>query len=184
MKYWLCLSFLLQSTLASAVTLSDRLATFSTLDESSGSFVEIWSADYLDEPLISKGELAYKRPGHLSKFITHPERIEQHIDGNQLTVIHKDETHSMQLSEQPELAAGIYALQAVLDGDEKSLLQHFEIRHNELDTGWSMSLAPKDQQTADSIELIMLQGKGNRIQRVTIQFHNGDSLLTEIAYGN
>ena len=184
MKYWLCLFFLLQSTLASAVTLSDRLASFSTLDRSSGSFVETWSADYLDEPLVSKGKLAYKRPSQLSKFITHPEHIEQHINGSQLTVIHNNETHSIQLPEHPELAAGIYALQAVLDGDEKNLYQHFEIRYNELETGWSMLLTPKNRQIADSIELIIVQGKSNRIQRVTIQFHNGDSLLTEIVYGS
>lgn len=184
MKYWFLLGFLLQSTLASADALSDRLAGFSTLDESRASFVETWSADYLNEPLVSKGELTYKRPGQLSKFITSPERIEQRIKGDQLSIIHNGKTHNIQLSEQPELAAGIYALQAVLDGDEKSLHKLFELRYDELNTRWKLSLTPKDQQVADSLELIVLQGKGNYIQRVSIQFYNGDSLLTEITQGN
>ena len=182
-KYGLFLSLLLQSALVSADTLSDRLSGFATLDESGGSFVETWSADYLNESLVSRGELKYKRPGQLSKFISHPERIEQRIKGNQLSVVHNGETRSVQLSEQPELAAGIYALQAVLDGDEKKLHKLFELRYSETNTSWNLSLKPKDQQVASSLELIIVQGKGNRIQRVNIQFYNGDNLLTEIAHG-
>ena len=52
MKYWLYLCLLLQSALVSAGSLSDRLAGFATINESRGKFVETWSADYLDEPLI------------------------------------------------------------------------------------------------------------------------------------
>lgn len=183
MKYGLFLSLLLQSTLVLADALSNRLAGFARLDESSGSFVETWTADYLNEPLVSRGELTYKRPGQLSKIITHPERIEQYIEGNQLSVVHNGETRSIQLSDQPELAAGIYALQFVLDGDEENLYKLFELRYSELSTGWNLLLKPKDQQVANGLELIILQGEGNHIQRVTIQFYNGDNLLTEIAHG-
>lgn len=182
MNKCLLLSFLLQSTLASADALSDRLASFSILNESSGSFVETWSADYLDEPLISKGELVYKRPSQLHKLITSPERIEQHIDGSQLSVIHNGETRSIQLSEQPVLAASIYALQAILDGNEKNLHKFFEARYSELNSRWTLSLMPTDPQVADSIKLIDLQGIENRIQRVSIQFYNGDMLLTDITH--
>jgi len=179
---WLLLSFLLQSTLASADALSDRLVSFSILNESRGRFVETWSADYLDEPLISKGELVYKRPSQLHKFITSPERIEQHIDGSQLSVIHDGETRSIQLSEQPELAVGIYALQAMLDGSEKKLHQFFDVNYSELNARWTLSLTPTDPQVRESIKSIVLQGIENRIQGVSIQFYNGDLLLTDITH--
>lgn len=182
MNKWLLLSFLLQSNLVAADALSDRLASFSIVNESSGSFVETWSADYLDEPLISQGVLVYKRPSQLHKFITSPERIEQHIDGRQLTVIHDGETRSIPLSEQPELAAGIYALQAILDGSEKNLHQFFEAKYSELNSRWTLSLTPTDPQVRDSITLIELQGIENRIQRMSVQFNNGDMLLTDIAH--
>jgi len=183
MKHWLFCGLLLQSALVSADPLSDRLAGFSTIMESRGKFVETWSADYLDEPLISKGELLYKSPGQLSKFITDPDRIEQRIEGNRLTVIHNDEVSSIQLSEQPELAAGIYALQAVLDGNENGLRKHFEIKYSEINSGWTLSLAPKDKQVADTIDLIVFQGSRNRIRQVTTKFYNGDSLVSEITHG-
>ena len=184
MKYWLFFGLLLQSAIVSAGALSDRLAGFATIKKSRGSFVETWSADYLDEPLVSKGELVYKRPGQLNKLITDPDRIEQRIEGDRLTVIHNDEARSIQLSEQPVLAAGIYALQAVLDGNENNLRKLFELKYSELDIDWTLSLIPKNKKVADSIDLIVFQGKGNRILRITIQFYNGDSLLSEIAYGS
>lgn len=184
MKVWLFLGILLQTTLASADALSNRLESFSILHESKATFVETWSADYLDEPLVSNGELTYKRPGQLFKIIINPNRIEQQIDGNQLLVIHDGVTRSIQLSEQPVLAAGIHALQAVLDGDEESLHQLFKLQYDELNTGWKLSLTPKDQQVADSLELIILQGKENRLHRMSLEFYNGNSLITEIAHSD
>ena len=180
MKYWLYLCLLLQSALVSADALSDRLSGFATINESRGKFVETWSADYLDEPLISKGELVYKRPSQLSKIITDPQRIEQRIEGNRLTVMHNDEARNIQLSEQPELAAGIYALQAVLDGNENNLRKLFELKYSESNIDWTLSLMPKNKKVADSIDLIIFQGQGNHIRRIIIQFYNGDSLLSEI----
>ncbi|PCJ84113.1 MAG: hypothetical protein COA54_14360 [Thiotrichaceae bacterium] len=184
MKYWTFLIFFLQSTMAMASDLSERLSGFSTIEASSGNFVETWRADYLDEPLISKGELRYKRPGQLRKLITEPTRIEQHIEDGQLSVIHNGKTNSIPLSEQPELAAGIYALQAVLDGDEEKLQKLFVLKYSDSNDNWNLTLTPKDKQVADSIESIIMQGNGNRIQRVAIRFYNGDNLLTEITHGD
>lgn len=181
-KHWLFFSLLLHSALVSADALSDRLGGFAAIKESRVSFVDTWSAEYLEQPLISKGKLEYKRPGQLTKFITGPDRIEQRIDGNRLTVMHNDEVRSIPLSEQPELAAGIIALQAVLDGDENKLRKHFELKYSELNIDWILSLIPKNKQVADSIDLITFKGNGNRIQQITIQFHNGDSLLSEIMH--
>lgn len=182
MRVWFCLIMLLHCPLASAETLSERLASFSASDGSRALFIETWSAEYLEEPLVSKGELTYKRPGQLSKRITHPEPIEQRIEGDKLSIIYQGKTNSIQLSDQPELAAGIYALQAVLDGDEKNLVAFFEQTYSESDSGWKLLLTPRDENVADSIELIILQGNENRIQQVNIQFYNGDKLLTEISH--
>jgi hypothetical protein len=183
MKYWLLFSLLLQSGLVFADPLSERLAGFSIIKESRGLFVEAWSADYLDEPLISKGELLYIRPGQLSKFITDPDHIEQHIKGNQLTVIHNGEARIIQLSEQPVLAAGVFALKAVLDGDENVLRKLFEIKYSEIESDWTLSLVPKDKQVADTIGLIVFHGSGSQIYQVVTQFNNGDSLVSEITHG-
>ncbi|MDT8453171.1 MAG: LolA-related protein [Gammaproteobacteria bacterium] len=182
MKYFLYLVLFLQVSLTTASTLSERLAAFSELNESSGYFVETWSADYLDVSLVSKGRLLYKRPGKLSKLITYPDRIEQHIDGEQLSITHNNKTHDIQLSQQPDMAVGIYALQAILDGDEKKLHELFKPSYSESNTGWELSLITRDQDIADSIKLIFIRGKDDRIQQISIEFYNGDHLLTELTY--
>jgi len=175
--------FFFQSAFLLADDFSNRLTDFSAIESSSGSFVETWNAEYLDEPLISKGNLRYRRPSQLSKFITEPVHIEQHIKDGRLSVLHNGKTHTVHLSEQIELAASIYALQSVLDGDAEKLQTLFIPQYNELDDHWNLKLSPIDKQVADSIELIKLQGTGNQIQKVFIQFSNGDSLLTEISHG-
>jgi len=173
---------LLQSSFVFGDALSDRLAGFLLINNSEGEFVEIWSADYLDEPLVSKGELKYVRPGKLIKLITYPEQIAQQIIGTVLSIKYNNEVRIIQLTEQPELAAGIYALQAVLDGDEEKLRRLFDLQYSELDASWHLSLKPKDKEMSDSIELINLRGKQNRIRQISVQFFNGDNLLTEITH--
>jgi len=182
MKFWLSLILLIQSAWVLADALSDRLAGFAAQPESRGRFVETWSADYLSEPLVSRGKLSYKAPGQLSKIIEHPERVVQHIEANQLSVISNGESRSMQLSEHPELAAGIYALQDVLEGNENGLREHFEPHYSELGTDWTLKLVPRDKQVAQRIKSITLRGRDNRIHQVLVQYHNGDSLLTKISY--
>ncbi len=184
MKYFIYIILLLQASVTSAGTLSERLEDFSELNESSGYFVETWSADYLDVSLVSKGKLLYKRPGKLSKIITYPDRIEQHIDGEQLSITHNNKTRNIQLSQQPGLAVGIYALQAILDGDEKKLRELFKPDYSELATGWELSLVIRDEEMADSIELIIIRGKADRILKISTEFYNGDRLLTELTYEN
>jgi len=189
-KYNLLLSFFLQNLLicipvfSMAGGLSERLAGFASINESRGSFRESWMADYLNEPLVSTGTLSYKRPGELTKFITSPERIEQYIEGNQLSIRKKGETRYMSLSEQPELAVGILALQAMLDGDEKKLRMFFTVQYTESRAGWELILTPENNQMAERIEQIVLQGEESVIRRVSVQFLNGNKRLTEIMQGH
>lgn len=188
MKYALFLMLLLQSLAGSACviagSLSERLAGFAQINESEGRFIETWSADYLNEPLVSRGRLTYKKPGQLGKFITSPERIEQRIEGSQLSIKTHGEIRYIQLSEQPELAAGVIALQAVFDGDEVKLQKLFKLQYLELQPGWKLSLTPKDKQVANSIEQVVLQGQKYNIQQVHVLFLNGNKLLTEITHGD
>jgi len=187
MKHVLFLMLMLQSIAGSAYIvaggLSERLAGFAQINESAGDFVETWSADYLNEPLVSSGRLTYKKPGQLGKFITSPERIEQRIEGSRLSIKHHGETRYIQLFEQPELAAGVIALQAVFDGDEGKLKKYFKLKYTESQSGWTLSLKPKGGQVANSIEQVVLQGHKYDIKHVRVLFLNGNKLLTEITHG-
>jgi len=178
MNYSLFIIFLLLNTSILADTLSDRLSNFSQQKKLHGSFVETWRSGYLNEPLISKGELSYQAPGRFRKVIEHPEPVEQIIKGNRIYISRDGETEIVQLSNQKNLAVGIYALRDVLEGNESSLLERFKSNYSQLNSNWVLELEPRVKQKA---KLITLHGQGNYIQRVLILYHNGDSSLTEIS---
>lgn len=176
------LIFMLSGSAVLADALADRLTGFSNEHELQGRFVETWTAGYLDKPLVSKGRLLYKAPGQLSKFIEQPEMVTQRVMGDQLLLERNGETHTTELSQQPELAAGIYALRDVLEGNINGLLGRFEVNFTEIKTVWMLILVPKEKKIANRIARIVLHGNGNRISDVRIEYHNGDSLLTEIIH--
>lgn len=165
-----------------ASTLEERLAGFGKEQELHARFVETWSASYLDQPLVSKGRLTYKAPGQLGKYIEDPEKVTQLIDGDQLSIERNGEKHTVQLSSQPELAAGIYALRDVLEGNLNGLTTRFETKYIEEKSNWRVELKPKDKSTAKRVDNIVLSGKDNRINNVKITYRNSSSLVTEIIH--
>lgn len=180
MKIWLALVLFVQSPWAWGDTLPELLDRFSHQKELHASFIETWMASYLEEPVVTKGRLTYRAPGELSKFIEQPEKIEQHIRSDQLILIRDGETQTIQLSSQPKLATGIYALRDVLEGDLEKVQERFIVNYSENLKDWVLALAPKDEDVASHIKEITLRGQANRIHQTTIQYRNGDMLKTEI----
>lgn len=179
---WLVLMLLVQTPGVWGETLSELLDGFSHEKELHASFVETWTASYLEEPIVTKGRLSYRAPGELSKFIEQPEKIEQHIRNNELTLIRDGETQTLQLSAQSELATGIYALRDVLEGDLVKVQERFIVHYSRTVSDWVLVLAPKGEQAASYVKDITLRGQANRIHQITIQYHNGDLLKTEIKH--
>jgi len=180
-KYWLLAILLLKGNFAHADSLSERLASFSGLKELHGNFSEIWTSSYLKTPLVSKGRLSYSAPGNFRKLIEFPESIEQIIKENRLYITRDSETEIVQLSDQGNVATGIYALRDVLEGNESGLKARFSLKYSEANADWVLELVPRVKQTA---EMITLKGKNNRINRIHILYQNGDSLLTKISHKN
>jgi len=182
MKILLSSILLALSSNAFCGTLEQRLTGFAAEKESHATFIETWTADYLDESLISRGKLSYKSPGILSKIIEDPEHVEQHIVDNKLTIVRNNETHSMQLSDEPSLAAGIYALRDILEGNFNGLERNFATDFKESDSSWTLKLTPKDSKVADKIDVIIFNGYNNRILKTHIKYSSGDHLHTELSH--
>lgn len=182
MKFILVFVLFSQSSLLFASSLTNRMEGFSNIESSNANFVETWNAEYLDEPLISKGDFFYKRPSKLTKIVIEPARIEQHVDSDNVSILHDGELHTVSLLSQPEMATGIYALQAVLDGNEEQLSKLFSVDYSEDGSVWSLKLMPKDKSVSDVIEFISIVGHINKLKRIHIQFYNGDSLITDISH--
>jgi hypothetical protein len=165
-----------------AETLGERLKGFAAEHESVVKFVETWSADYLSEPLISTGWMSYKAPDQLSKTIDHPQHIVEKIDGDRLTITKDGKSHSVQLSDEPILAVGIYALRDVLIGSEADLQARFKLYYQEVSGGWVLQLVPRDDDIALQIKLITVRGVNSRINQISLRYQNGNSSITDISH--
>ena len=170
---------------ATANTFENRMASFASLQKSQVTFVETWMADYLDEAVVTKGRLSYRAPDQLEKIIESPELIEQRVMGDQLSIVRDGEKQYQQLSNEPVLAAGIDALRNVLRGDQQQLKKTFIVnfKENNENQEWMIELMPRNQKVAKKIKDIILHGKKDRIQKIQIEYQNGDRLLTEIMHG-
>jgi len=167
-----------------ANTLENRMASFALLENTQATFVETWIADYLDEPLVTRGKLSYRAPNQLEKIIESPELIEQRVIGDELSVTRDGDRQYQQLSNEPVLAAGINAMRNVLRGDQKQLEKNFTVSFREGDKNkeWVIGLIPRSQKVLKKIKDITLYGRRSYIQKIQIEYQNGDRLLTEIMH--
>ena len=172
MRYVLIMAWFF-SELAIAATLDDRLAEFEKTNYLRDQFREERVAYYLDKPIVTEGELEYRAPAVLIKKIVSPEKIKQTIKNNILTITTEKNKKTIDLSEQPELAIGIYALIDLLEGDKAGLEKRFLITYQddqENKNTWEMKLKPKDEKVFEDIKQILIKGLGGRLKLFRIDY--------------
>ena len=162
--------------------LDDRLSGFARETHLKARFVESYSASYLEQPVVSQGELEYQAPGLLSKKITTPEAVTYEINGDIMTVKRKDGVMQVDLSLKPEIGLGISALRNLLQGNRRGLEEDFNLKYlaDKNAQGWELVLVPFDDTLRERVERVVMRGKGDRLNEVKMEYGNGDTLLTRI----
>ena len=164
---------------AAPLTLDALLEGFAGVAAAEARFTEVQSLALLDSPLTTKGRLSYRRPDYLKKEVIEPSPAVFEISGGRLVIETGAERHSLSLDSQPLIRAFAEAYRATLAGDRETLERYY--RH-ELGGGteaWTLRLSPRDEQTAERIEAIVLHGGGPRISRIEVFETAGDySLMT------
>jgi hypothetical protein len=181
-RCWIVLLCAVLAWPAYADKLDDRLAGFAKETHLKAWFVESYHASYLDQPVVSQGELEYQAPGLLSKKITVPEAVTYKINGNMMTVQRKDDVMQVDLTTQPELGLGISALRNLLDGNRHGLEMEFSLDYQvaKQDGEWQLVLVPHDKTLRKKVRRVVMHGKGNQLENVQMEYANGDTLLTRI----
>ncbi|MDT8371963.1 MAG: LolA-related protein [Gammaproteobacteria bacterium] len=167
------------SQLVSAAELEEVLSEIANKQVRLSAFTEIRTAYFLERPVISKGTLEFKLPGTMIKRITEPESIEQHIEGDVLTIRQDGEIrHEISLSQNLEISAGINAIRWILSGNISALNQNFAIKFDSDNGDWRIKLLPKDTRVSIEIESLLILGNNARISLINIEQTNGDSIKT------
>ena len=179
-----CLCSIIFSTNASVafgLELSELLVEISKTPEKFSRFTETRTSNFLSKPLVSKGNLEFKAPAILVKQLTYPEKSEQRINGDMLTIINNDSsTQTLSLSTYPELEIGINAIRWVLSGDFVNLKKSFDVTFKEYKQLWQLHLKPKNIDIITKIKNITLIGKGTNITTVNIVHSSGDLVIMDL----
>ena len=168
---------------AHADLLDNRLASFAKESHRKAEFTETYTASYLNKPVMSEGRLEYQSPGLLTKTITSPVSVIYTVSDGVLRVKRGTDVKQLDLSTQPEIGLGINALLDLLRGNRASLEKQFWVSYqiderNPLQ--WKLTLIPRDEKLVQRISRVSMDGESNLLKQVTMDYGNGDSLVTRI----
>ena len=176
-----CIIFVTNTSVAFGLELSELLVDISKMSEKFSRFTETRTSSFLSKPLVSKGNLEFKAPAILIKKLISPEKSEQRINGDMLSITNNDSsTQTLSLSTYPELEIGINAIRWVLSGDFINLKNSFDVTFKEYEQLWQLHLRPKNIDVIKKIKNITLIGKGAKITTINIEHTNDDSVIMDL----
>lgn len=138
-------------------------------------------AFYLDEPVISVGELRFEPPDKLTKIMLAPERVTQEITGSEIVVSRESgEKEQFSLSRHPALEIVANTLRSLLAGNVSYFEQNYVIEFHIEKGDWRMLLTPSDKKISEWIQKVEVLGVEKRITQFTVTEANGDYTTTTL----
>ena len=166
---------------ANKLELADLLNLFSQQKQSTVDFSEEKHAFFLDQPIISSGQLQFFAPNKLYKFITKPEKISQKVDGNILEINKDNEIKTINLDEYPEFSIILRSIISLLSGDLAALKKDFKITFKNKLSDWTLSLAPHNSYVSGYVESIKMFGANNNLLKIIVTEPNNDHSITYLS---
>lgn len=158
--------------------LMGRLAT---VPASRASFTEEKTIAALTEPVRSEGWLVYRRPDHLEKTTTGPNRESLMVDGDRLSIIADDQPpRIIELDSEPSLRGLVDAVRGTLSGDLATLRRFYDVAMQGTPAAWRLTLTPRDQALKELLRQVTVDGTGTELRSVRIVQANGDQSLMTI----
>jgi len=124
----------------------------------------------LDEPLVSTGHLAFKKPDRLLLEMDAPRPLKVIVNGTRIWIPGLDPEAEAALAAAPTVM--LSRLQAIFTGDLAALEQSFDVRAEEDDRGIAVTLQARDARMF------------NTVQTMELRFARPDLLLHEIRIRN
>jgi len=136
----------------------------------------------LTTPLVSQGELLYRRPAYLEKTTTTPKPERLVVNGDVLTIQAGSDgvTRQIDLGSHPVVAAMVDTIRGTIAGDLATLQRYYTITEQGDRAAWHLTLIPVDPRMAKQIKVIDVTGRGIDVQRILTTEANGDQDLLTI----
>lgn len=129
----------------------------------------------LQHSLISTGRLAYLPPDILIREIDGDPPVRYLVSKATIRVEEGGvPVREIRLDQQPQLAALMSGLRAILTGDLGLLRDHYRLEPSGEPTAWSLSLVPRDPELRPYLEGIRVTGHRGRIVTIEVKERGGD----------
>jgi outer membrane lipoprotein-sorting protein len=144
-------------------------------------YEESFDAFYLNEPVLSSGEMKFYPPDKLIKVTLNPDYIQQEITGNEVITTWKDGKNEVfSLDRHRGLKSMANTLRAVLSGNISYIRNTYEVEKRNVKEGWEIVLVPKESGIEKWIKNIVLQGENKNIEKFIVTEANGDRTTTTL----
>lgn len=166
---------------AEAFTLEGLMRGLAAARHPTRHFTESRNSELLVAPISLHGTLAYV-DGRLIKDIRQPFRERFSVEGDRLLIEREGEAEPQQiiLSDYPPLFTFVTVFRASLEGDLKTLQQHYQTDLGGNANRWQLELRPRDARVAVHLKRIEIEGTQDDISRFTIEEQSGDSSILQL----
>jgi hypothetical protein len=150
--------------------------------ESAVRFTETRHSDALREPLVTTGELRYRRTAggseRLERRVQTPFAERYVIEDDRVTIERGDATRTLRLDALPLLRAFIDTIRATLAGDLVALRRHYAVVFSGAREDWVLALLPADPEIAELVTSVRIAGNADRIRSMEVLERSGDRIVT------
>jgi len=166
---------------ASNIEFNVVMENMSQISRSTALFEEEKSFALLNKEIKLSGRLEYIAPDTIIKKTMKPEPELFKVNGNELYIEKQNgDKHNLILSNYPLVAVFTEAYRGVLSGDIKKLKNYYDVDFRASSESWTISLTPLDEDALQYIEMILVEGIGTSILRITTIESGGDKSIMNI----
>ena len=126
-----------------------------------------------------RGTLEYVAPGRVEKRTLEPRPEALIVDGDTVVLEGARGRRTLALQDNPVMWAFVESIRSTLNGDLGMLERFYEVEFDGESEAWRLRLAPKDERMSRMVSLILISGRGDRIESIEIREAQGDrSVMT------
>jgi hypothetical protein len=138
-------------------------------------FVEEKHIAALSQPLISRGQLIYRRPSYIAKITFSPRPETLIANGDQLSLGSGNAApRTLSLASYPAVGVLVDGIRAALAGDLPTLRRFYRILVEGNPTAWRLVLTPTAPSLARFLRTLTLEGSNTVVRAIRIRETNGD----------
>ena len=159
--------------------LSQLMSELGRVKHATGRFIERKYLKMLKAPLVVRGTLEYVAPGRVEKRTLEPRPEALIVDGDTVVLEGARGRRTLALQDNPVVWAFVESIRSTLNGDLGMLERFYEVEFDGESEAWRLRLAPKDERMSRMVSLILISGRGDRIESIEIREAQGDrSVMT------